>query len=142
MIRFKGLLSSSLSSIAQGLRQIRDYVGAYESSPAFCDLIGEARALVAQLSAIRYDIVIRGLQIEVRPHSGAPDYGAQVAALFDRFDRAGSKDYAFDFGKGAEVNAVEGSILNLVAETHPDVFRRLRDFCKTATSFQKTATRL
>jgi DNA mismatch repair protein MutS len=126
---------SRLSLASPGLSQIRDYVQAYAASPAFGDLMGEARALVAQLSGIRYDILIRGLQVEVRPHVGAPDYGAQIAALFDRFERAGGKDYVFDFGKGEDVNAIEGNILSLVAKTHPQPFERLGEFCKTATNF-------
>jgi DNA mismatch repair protein MutS len=126
---------SRLSLPSLGLSRIRDYVQAYAASPAFDDLMGEAQALVAQLAAIRYDILIRGLQIEVRPHIGAPDYGAQIAALFDRFEREGSKDYVFDFGKGEDVNAIEGNILNLVAKTHPQAFGRLAEFCEVAANF-------
>jgi DNA mismatch repair protein MutS len=125
-----------LELTAQGLIQMRDYVQAYAASPAFGDLTGEARALTAQLSTIRYDIIInRGLQVEVRPHAGAPDYGAQIAALFDRFDRRGSKDYAFEFGRYDDVNSIEGNILNLVAQTHPQAFERLAAFGKTAANF-------
>jgi DNA mismatch repair ATPase MutS len=127
--------SSRLSLTSLGLSQIRDYIQAYVTSPAFGDLMGEARALIAQLSSIRYDILIRGLQVEVRPHIGALDYGAQIAALFDRFEHAGSKDYAFDFGKGEDVNAIEGNILSLVAKTHPQPFEQLGEFCRTATNF-------
>jgi hypothetical protein len=83
----------------------------------------------------RNDILIRGLLVEVRPHDGSPDYGAQVAALLDRFDREGAKDYAFDFAKGEDVNPVEGNILKLVAQTHPHAFEPLADFCKASSEF-------
>jgi len=124
-----------LSLNSRGLCEMRDYVAAYAASDAFSNLGAEANALVAQLSSVRYDIIISGLQVEVRPHAGAPDYGIQIATLFDRFDRESKKDYAFKLAKNEDVNAVEGYILDLVAQTHPQPFGRLAEFCKSATNF-------
>ena len=120
---------------SSGLVAMRGYVAAYATSPGFRALVREARGIVTELGAIRYDIEIHGLQIEVRPYDEKFDYGAQITALFRRFGDEEANEYQFDLAHYEDINSIEARILELVAQTHPMPFARLATFCEKNVDF-------
>jgi len=121
---------------SRGLLAFREYVAGYAASERFIAPNGEAEHLLAELNTIRYSILIRDLCVEVRPYQGEPDYGAEVASVFERFERDAVHTYSFEFGDYPDVNSIEANILRLVAQTHREVFDRLEHYCGSNKDFQ------
>ncbi len=114
---------------SRGMRAFGEYLAEYVRSPAFNTLATQARALKAELSAIRYCLHIKDNSITVRHYDGEVDYSAAVEATFEKFRRAAVKDYRIKFRYRAEINHVEAQVLERVALLHSAVFRTLNDFC-------------
>jgi DNA mismatch repair protein MutS len=113
---------------ARGLRAFRAYLDAYRASDSFRTLQDEARTLVADLSAVRYEVLIKDGSVTVRPYDGERDYTAAVEATFEKFRRGAVKDYRVTFPEPGALNHVEAQILEGVARLHPTVFRALVAF--------------
>ena len=77
------------------------------------------------LDAIEYELFIGNSSVTVRKFESEPDYGAAVAATFERFKQGAVKDYEFKLADFFEMNHVEAHILDFVAALHPDLFGRL-----------------
>ena len=77
------------------------------------------------LAAIEYELFIGNSSVTVRKFESEPDYGAAVAATFERFKQGAVKDYEFKLVDFFEMNHVEAHILDFVAALHPDLFGRL-----------------
>jgi len=122
--------------VSHGLRALREYLTAYTASPPFVRLAGEARALVVELSNIRYNLLIRGSRVTVRPYEGEADYSQAVEATFAKFRRSVSKDYRAGFRRMSGLNHVEAQILERVALLYPECFRALETFCASHASYQ------
>jgi DNA mismatch repair protein MutS len=121
---------------SRGLLAFRDYLAHYASSDRFTSLLEEAKRLAAQLSSIRYSVFIRGPRVEVRHYAGEPDYSAEVAITFERFQQGAAHEYAFKFSDSSEMNHIEAQVLDGVAQLHPQTFSRLREYCATHHSFR------
>lgn len=121
---------------SRGLCALREFLTAYIASPPFVRLAGEARALVVDLSNIRYGLLIKGNRVTVRPYEGEADYSEAVEATFAKFRRGVSKDYRAGFRRMIGLNHVEAQILERVALLHPKCFRALEDFCASHASYQ------
>ena len=124
-------LSQDLAGLrlaSRGLHAFRESLAAYVRSGAFCKLADEARRLTADLSAIRYSLVIKGSRVTVRHYDGEVDYSAAVEETFYKFRRGAAKDYRVKF-KGSGMNHVEAQVLDRVARLNPDTFRALEEFC-------------
>lgn len=89
----------------------------------------------AQLSALRYAVLIDGPRVQVRRHEGEADYSAEVEATFERFQQGAVDKYAFSFRDLLEMNHVEGRILDLVAQLYHDTFSKLAGFCAANRDF-------
>jgi DNA mismatch repair protein MutS len=124
---FADALSAARPSSA-GLSAVRDHLTRYAASPAFTDLAARARGLDAELATIRYRFLLHGLDVQVERADDAPDYSAEIEAAFRKFAEDAPKRYPFTFVDHAEVNAVEGKILDGVARLFPEVFRDLAMF--------------
>ncbi|UJJ58333.1 hypothetical protein ACFCQI_16545 [Rhodanobacter sp. FW102-FHT14D06] len=121
---------------SRGLRALREFLTAYSASPPFVRLAGEARALVVELSNIRYGLLIRGNRVTVRPYEGEADYSEAVEATFAKFRRGVSKDYRAGFRRMIGLNHVETQILERVALLNPACFRTLETFCASHAQYQ------
>ncbi|MDR5709862.1 MAG: DNA mismatch repair protein MutS [Armatimonadota bacterium] len=120
---------------SRGLVAFCDYLLDYTASARFRRLHTEAARLLQELSAIRYEVLIRGMQVEVRPYAGEPDYGAEIVAAFERFRQADVRGYVFAFHDHPEINHVEARILDGVASLHPEIFSRLTALRRDHSSF-------
>jgi DNA mismatch repair protein MutS len=119
-----GLRATEVQSRA--LIGLRDHLGRYVAGASFGQLAREAGELEAELDAIRYSFLVKGLRITVGPYEERPDYSAEVAATFDRFRQT---------DRGAETDGfrewdtfVALGLLDLVARNHPALFTRLDEF--------------
>lgn len=121
---------------SRGLLAFRDYLARYASSDRFTALLEEAKRLAAQLSSIRYSVLIRGPRVEVRHYAGEPDYSAEVATTFGRFQQGAVHEYTFKFSDSPEMNHIEAQILDGVAHLHPETFSQLREYCTTHKDFR------
>jgi DNA mismatch repair protein MutS len=114
---------------SRGFLAFRDYVADYAHSERFRQLVVETKQLIADLSAIKYCLRIKGNGITVRAYEGEIDYSANVAETFEKFRQGAVKDYNVKFPDWPEMNHVEAQILELVAKLNPDVFLHLNDYC-------------
>jgi hypothetical protein len=119
---------SGLDVTSRGLRAFRGYLVTVAGSPRFASLSRETHGLLARLREVKYDIHIRGNRVTVSDHEGAPDYSAEVEKTFAKFQQGAVKDYRAKLADFADVNWVEGRILDLVARLHPDLFRTLDEY--------------
>jgi hypothetical protein len=114
---------------SRGLRAFGDYLAAYTQSDGFTALAAETRRLKEQLSGIRYCLHIMGSRIKVSRYDSEADYGADVAATFERFKQGAVKDYRAKFLDLADMDHVEAGILYGVTQLYPEIFSALKDYC-------------
>jgi hypothetical protein len=114
---------------SRGLLAFREYVIRYAVSESFASLMEQTRKIVADLSGIRYTVLIDGLRVEVTRYDGELDYAAEVDATFEKFKRGAVKEYAFPFIDMPQMNSVEERIVALVAQSYPEIFSALERYC-------------
>ena len=119
---------SRLTLSARGMLAFREYLRAYATSSAFSGLVGSTRALLTDLSAIRYCVLIRGNSVTVRPYDEEVEYTPLVEHTFEKFRRGAVRDYRVRFSQETGMNHVEAQILDRVALLNPNVFRALDVF--------------
>jgi len=123
---FHSLLLCDIQSVA--LRGIREYLSNYIATEEFKALAQEESRLHDALSKIRYCIQIKGARVYVTRYVGYEDYSADVLNSFDRFKQSAAKDYRVGFHTWPEMNHVEASILELVAQLFSETFSALDKF--------------
>jgi DNA mismatch repair protein MutS len=127
------LFSRNIAS--RGLRAFKEHVSQYAASERFVSLIAQTKKLKAELSALRYSVLIQGARVEVRDYRGEADYSAEVEATFDRFNQGAVEKLTFNFSDSPEMNHVEAQILDLVAQLYHDTFSELATYCTTNKDF-------
>lgn len=135
-------LSSDLSAAgcrSRGFRAFSAHLMQYVSSATFVSLVDEAKRLKAELSAIRYSVVIRGSRVEIHRYGENPDYGGEVAATFARFQQGAAQEHRFKFSNATEMNHIEAQILDGVVQLHRETFAKLGDFYATRREFLDAA---
>lgn len=114
---------------ARGLRAFRDYLLAYAESEVFRRLAAETQKLAADLSAIRYCLLIDGDRVTVRPFEGESDSSATVEEIFQKFTRSAVRDYRATFKDRLGMNHIEAQVLDRVALLNPATFGALDRYC-------------
>ena len=128
---------------SRGLTELANYLSQYRASPAFTALRDEADAVAHGLDSILYDVWVRGAKVTVGAFDEEPDYSADVAKTFERFqqrdiqvrpaDRNARRNPFERGGTDAASNQfmdhVEAQILDQVAKVFPDHFAALDAFC-------------
>jgi hypothetical protein len=114
---------------SRGLRAFREYVAGYVGSPGFESLRADVSARLADLSAVRYALLIKDNRVTVLPYDGEADYTAEVDATFEKCRRGPVKDYRTEFADAGRLNHVEARVLERVAWLYPTVFAALDVFC-------------
>ena len=125
--RLNGALSAAAPP-SRGLRDVAAHLAALVASPGFGALRDEAAAATAALSEIRYGIRIDGLRVDVAPHGGEADFGAEVEETFNAFRQGAGKQFGFPFPEQEELNRVEEMILEEVVALWPAPFAALSAF--------------
>ncbi len=131
-------LLQRLEQAAPGSRALlafRDYLASYVGSERFKALRRDTKDLQRRLSEIRYNLLIDGLNITVRPYESEVDYSAVIEETFAKFKQGAVKDYLIKYRDSSEMGHVEARILELVAQLNPEVFRALDEFCTKYSDF-------
>jgi DNA mismatch repair protein MutS len=126
---------------SRGLVGFRDYLSKYTASHYFTAMAAQAKQIKANLSSIRYSVVISGLTVRVGKYEDEVDYSTDVAQCFDKFRERAATDYRVKFSERSETDHVEGQILEFVARLYPDIFSELDEFCTVNTDFQDQVIR-
>jgi DNA mismatch repair protein MutS len=125
----------SLEVASRGLRGLRDYLAAYVASAPFGSLAAETAALKGAIAEIRYAVHIHGARVTVSRYEGEPDYSAEVAATFAKFQQGATRSYLVRLPDFVEMDHVEERILGFVARLYPDVFGTLAGYCRRYSGF-------
>jgi DNA mismatch repair protein MutS len=123
----RDLSSADLQS--RGFRAFREYITSYAGSGRFTSLLAETGKLKADLSAVRYGILINGNAVKVQHYESEVDYSAEVEATFAKFKQGVVKDYRAKFTAWPDLNDVEARILAFVAKLYPEIFANLEKYC-------------
>jgi DNA mismatch repair protein MutS len=120
---------------SRGFIALREHLTGYVSSTAFTSLREDAESVGAALASVRYCLAAGVDRIQVSRYEGEADYAAAVLATFARFRHGAVKDYRTRFNEWADMNHVEGGVLDRVALLFPDEFAALDRFCDTHRDF-------
>jgi DNA mismatch repair protein MutS len=113
---------------SHGFVAFREYVAAYTNAGRFPSLLAATKKLQAELSAVRYCLLIKGNRITVRTYESEMDYSADVEETFAKFKQGAVKDYRVAFRNWPDMDHIEAQILDLVARLYPDIFLHLDDY--------------
>ncbi|QGP93803.1 DNA mismatch repair protein MutS [Neomoorella glycerini] len=114
---------------SRGFLAFREYLINYTHSDRFRSLLTETKKLKADLSTVKYCLLIKGNRIKVRKYEDEIDYSAEVEKTFEKFKQGAVKDYKVEFSTWPDMNHVEAKILDLVAQLYADIFLRLDNYC-------------
>jgi DNA mismatch repair protein MutS len=107
------------------LRDFRDFLDSYRSSPSFEELASATSECRASLGRVRYDVRIHGGRVEVSRYEGDPDYSTEVLTTFERFAQGAVKDYRVAYRTWPGMTHVGERIVELVARLFPEEFTAL-----------------
>ena len=111
-----------------GLRSFRDFLTQYAASTSFRNLVDEVKNLKADLSNIRYCLLIRDGSVTVRRYEGEDDYSTAVEETFEKFRREATKAFWLKIPRWEGINHIEAHIQDRVALLYPDIFGALHTF--------------
>jgi len=114
---------------SRGLLAFREYLTNYANSGGFKSLLVETKKLKADLSAVKYCLLIKGNRIKVLKYKSEIDYSADVEETFKKFKQGAVKDYRVKFPTSPDMNHVEAGVLDLVIQLYPDIFLNLDNYC-------------
>jgi DNA mismatch repair protein MutS len=120
---------ASVELKARGFLAFREYVTSYARSERFASLVSETKQLIADLSSVKYSLLIKGKAVTVRKYEQEADYSAEVEDTFEKFKQGAVKDYRVKFFTSPDMNHVEAQVLDGVAHLYPEVFAALDSFC-------------
>jgi DNA mismatch repair protein MutS len=130
---------SSADLRSRGLSAFREYLTNYSKSANFTSLFAETKKLVADLSAIKYCLLIKDGSIKVRKYEYEIDYSIEVERTFEKFKQGAVKDYRAKVSSGLGMSHVEAGVLDLVAKLYPEMFLDLDNyFAKNSNYLDKT----
>lgn len=117
-----------LSPSSPGLLEWRVWLADYRADPQFGAVADGVRVLRAELSKLRYALLLSGNTITAGPLAGQEDLGAAVSATFARFGDRDAPLRDVDLLIGAEIDLVHAAVLDMVGDLFPDLFRRVTAF--------------
>jgi len=128
-----------LSPASPGLQGFLLFLKQYTASVAFTTLRHETKKLMADLSGVRYSMLIRDDSVTVSNYEGESDFTAEVEATFAKFKQGAAKDYLSAYRPSSGMSHVEAAVLELVARLNPHVFLPLLAFCQNHKDFADKA---
>jgi DNA mismatch repair protein MutS len=120
---------------SRGFLLFREYFRSYSKSEPFTSLITETNKLKADLSTVKYSLLIKDSTIKVRKYTSAIDYSADVEKTFEKFKQGDVKDYRVKFSSEPDMNHVEAQILDFAARLYPEIFSALHNYCAKNNDF-------
>jgi len=113
---------------SRGFLAFRAYLTDYVNSAYFSSLQSETKKLLADLSSVKYTLLIEDNNIIVRNYESLADYSAEIEETFKKFKQGAAHDYRINFSDAPEMNHVEAGVLDLVVQLYPEVFANLNAF--------------
>jgi DNA mismatch repair protein MutS len=113
---------------SRGLRGLRGYLAQYADSEPFSSLAAEVKELKEAFAGLRYAVRINGARVTVSKYADEPDYSAEVAETFAKFQQGAAQSYLARLPDAIEMDHVEAKILDGVARLYPGVFQARTDF--------------
>jgi DNA mismatch repair protein MutS len=120
---------------SHGFSGLLAYLNRYVAAEGFSRLVHETANVRKELATVRYAIHIRGNRVRVTSYEGEPDMSEEIEQTFERFRQGAVSDHLVKLSDYADMNHVEGRILDLVAELHPDTFAELDQYCSRNDSY-------
>ncbi|MDX6740097.1 MutS-related protein [Actinocorallia sp. A-T 12471] len=122
--------AAALRPAPPGLTALAEDLAELVAAPSFTVPRDEARALLARLAEVRYDVLLRGDEITVVPcePGQVPAFADRARAVFARFHGDGLADPPARPADDSSLDVVEAAVLDLVAEVHPSVFADVAAF--------------
>lgn len=114
---------------SRGFLAFREYLTNYTHSDHFMLLLAKTKKLIADLSAVKYCLLIKGGSIKVRQYESETDYSLEVIETFEKFKQGAVKDYKVEFPNWPDMNHIEAKVLDMVAQLYPEVFLNLDNYC-------------
>lgn len=114
---------------SRGLLAFREYLSEYANADAFTSLVASTAKLKADLSTVKYCVLIKGNCVKVRKYESEPDYSADVEETFAKFKQGAARDYRVKASSRPDLNDVEARILDCVAQLYPDIFLDMDNYC-------------
>lgn len=113
---------------SEGMLAFRDFLTDYIQSRRFTEPLQYARTIMAELSSVTYSVHFKELRVQVKEYREEEDLSAVVLKTFARFREENAKDYAYKYPSVVDMNHIEASIQEGVANLFPSVFAKLDDF--------------
>jgi energy-coupling factor transporter ATP-binding protein EcfA2 len=114
---------------SRGFLGFYEFLKKYASNSYFISLEDESKALVEDLSNVRYRIIIKDNSFTVQNYEEGIDYSAEIEATFAKFKQGAVKDYLVKYNSVSEdMNHIEAQILDFVAQLNSSLFSRLDNF--------------
>lgn len=126
---------SVLDLKSRGLSAFREYLTDYAHSDRFESLFAKTKKLEADLSAVKYCLLIQGNRVKVRKYEGEDDYSVEVESTFEKFKQGAVKDYRVAYSPDVGLNHVDAKILDYVALLYPEIFSNLDLYCAENCNF-------
>jgi DNA mismatch repair protein MutS len=120
---------------SRGFMALREYLINYRESAAFKELLRETKKLKADLSSIRYSLLIMDDGFKVSPYESESDYSVEVEKTFERFKQCTVKDYRVEFYDHEYLNHIEEKILDFVSDLYPEIFSSLSRYFELNRNF-------
>ncbi len=123
--------AADLSIVAlesRGFLAFRDYLTNYAAGRHFTSLGEETSTLEADLSDVRYCVLIKDNAFTVRHYRSETDYSAEIEETFEKFKQGAAKDYRIKYRSSPDINHIEAKVLEFVAQLNPELFSRLDDY--------------
>jgi len=120
---------------SRGLRGVLEHLREYVTSQAFRSLVIEVQKLTADLSAIKYSLLLRDGSINVREYEGESDYSTTIEETFRRFRQGAAAPHPLKIPRSDGMNHIEAQVISRVALLFPEVFHALDVFCNTHATF-------
>jgi len=120
---------------SSGFLAFREYISNYVKSGGFTLLLAETKKLKADLSGIKYCLLIKDNSIKVRKYESEIDYSADVEETFEKFKQGAARDYRVKFSNYPDMNHVEAEVLSMVAQLYPEIFKNLDDYCEKCVNY-------
>jgi DNA mismatch repair protein MutS len=123
---------------SRGLLALREYLAHYTGAERFTSLLQETKRLKADLSTVKYCVLIKSYGMKVRKYESESDYSADVEETFAKFKQGAVKDYRVKSSNRPEMNHIEEKVLDFVAKLYPDIFANVDDYCATNRDYLDT----
>jgi DNA mismatch repair protein MutS len=120
-----GTAMTHLPFRARAFARLRDFLSTYTTSAKFTSFTQQVQQLRAELSNVRYSLLVKGTRVTVGSYEGEPGYSQEIEDAFARFRQGGVEDFRTTYKNQRDANHVHALVLQRVARLYPGIFGRL-----------------